>query len=81
MGEDIEARLDPIDLSKSQFVQDDLLAIRNAGKLLLRVIERSAPAGRAQSLAFTAVQEAVMWANRAVAEGVRDAYPSEAEGA
>jgi len=42
-------------------------ALRVAAKLLADVYDRHCPPSREASLAFTAVQESLMWANAAVA--------------
>jgi hypothetical protein len=41
--------------------------IRNAGKELALLINETTPASREQSLAFTKLEEVVMWANAAIA--------------
>lgn len=41
--------------------------IRNAAKALAKLIADSTPESREQSLAITALEEAVMWANAAIA--------------
>ncbi len=41
--------------------------IRDEGLVLARLIDTMTPDGREKSLAFTKVEEAVMWANAAVA--------------
>lgn len=42
-------------------------AIRDTAKALAVLIEESTPASREQALAFTALEESVMWANAAIA--------------
>ncbi len=42
-------------------------AIRNKAKELAELIEAECPASREQSVAFTKLEEAVMWANAAIA--------------
>jgi len=42
-------------------------ALRDHGKTLAYLIERSCPDSREKSLAMTALQQAVMWANEAIA--------------
>lgn len=41
--------------------------IRDGAKTLALIINELTPASREQSLAFTALEEAVMWANAAIA--------------
>jgi hypothetical protein len=41
--------------------------VRNAGKVLAELINQLAPDSREKSLAITRVEEAVMWANAAIA--------------
>jgi hypothetical protein len=41
--------------------------IRTAGRQFAEVIDELAPDSSEQSLAFTAIEEAVMWANAAIA--------------
>jgi hypothetical protein len=41
--------------------------IRNAAKILAYIIEENVPNSREKSLAMTKLEEAVMWANAAVA--------------
>lgn len=41
--------------------------IRAAGRAFAEVLLRTTPKSREQSLAFTALEEAVMWANAAIA--------------
>lgn len=43
------------------------IRIREQGKQLARMIEEYTPESREQSLAITAVEEAIMWANAAIA--------------
>ena len=45
-------------------------AIREQGRALAELILKEAPQGREQSLALTKVEEAVMWANAAIARNV-----------
>lgn len=42
-------------------------SVRNAGLELARHIDESAPDSREKSLAITKIEEAVMWANAAIA--------------
>ena len=42
-------------------------AIRDQGKRLAELIEQEAPESRERSLAITKIEEAVMWANAAIA--------------
>lgn len=42
-------------------------AIRNKAKELAELIDRECPASREQSVAFTHLETAVMWANAAIA--------------
>lgn len=42
-------------------------AIRDEGRVLAKLIVDSTPTSREQSLALTALEEAVMWANAAIA--------------
>jgi hypothetical protein len=46
---------------------DRYKAIRQAGKATALWIEENVPDSREKSLAFTALQECVMWANAAIA--------------
>ena len=41
--------------------------IRNKGKDLAKTIEKACPDSREKSLAFTKLEEAVMWANASIA--------------
>jgi hypothetical protein len=41
--------------------------VRESGKSLAKIIAQNCPPGREQSLALTKVEEAVMWANAAIA--------------
>ena len=41
--------------------------IRNEGKVLARLIRELAPYSRERSIAMTKIEEAVMWANAAIA--------------
>lgn len=50
--------------------------LRAAAKLLADVYDRHCPPSREAALAFTAVQESLMWANAAVA--IHDPTPTEA---
>jgi hypothetical protein len=47
--------------------QDRYVSIRNAAKLLAQVVQDSCPESREKSLALTAVQQGVMWANASIA--------------
>jgi len=41
--------------------------IRNEAKVLAKTIQRACPESREKSLAFTHIQQAVMWANASIA--------------
>lgn len=45
------------------------LVLREAGKQLALLITEACPQGREQSLAITKVEEAIFWANAAIARG------------
>lgn len=47
--------------------QERYVALRAAGKELAELIFQTTPASREQSVALTKVQEAIMWANAAIA--------------
>lgn len=47
--------------------QDRYVALRDKAKELAKMIETSCPDSRERSLAITNVQQAVMWANAAIA--------------
>ena len=44
--------------------------VREQGRALAELILKEAPQGREQALALTKVEEAVMWANAAIARNV-----------
>lgn len=46
---------------------DKYVAIRQNGLILATIINESAPESREKSLAITKIEEAVMWANAAIA--------------
>lgn len=46
---------------------DRFVEIRAAGKAFAELVADSTPESREQSLALTAIEEAVMWANAAIA--------------
>jgi hypothetical protein len=45
--------------------------LREKGKELAYLIEADCPAGREKSLAMTKLEESIMWANAAIARGVK----------
>ena len=52
----------PNDLQQEKYVN-----LRELGKGMARLIESSVPDSREKSLAFTKLEEAVMWANAGIA--------------
>jgi hypothetical protein len=69
MGEDIEARFDPIVATPEGIAAMDI--VRGHFKQIVRDIQTLSEPGRAQSIAFTALEEAHRVANRAIAEANR----------
>ena len=47
--------------------QERYVAIREKAKELAKLLEASCPESREKSLAFTNIQQAVMWANASIA--------------
>ena len=52
--------------------QEDFVAIRSKARELAELIDTVAPPTRERSLAFTKIEEAVMWANAAIARWASD---------
>lgn len=46
---------------------DRYTTLRDAGKLLAGIIDRNVPESREKALAFTNLEQAIMWANSAIA--------------
>ena len=70
MDEDIEvvlARFEPVLPSEEQAQR--VLAVRAATRLYVKCLHGLIPPGRYASLALTAVEEAAMWAVKAVTHG------------
>ena len=55
-----------------------MASVRQAFKTLADAVDDSVPAGRYKALAFTALEEAAMWANKGI---TRDSDGSPREGA
>jgi uncharacterized protein with PhoU and TrkA domain len=64
---ELEARLSYHKMETAQLAQSE--SVRNAAKYLASVVTGNAPPGRETSLAITHVEEALMWANKAIARG------------
>lgn len=52
--------------------QERYVAIREMAKKMAALVEQSCPASREASLAQTAIQQSVMWANAAIAINEKD---------
>lgn len=52
--------------------QERYVALRETAKALATLIQDSTPASREQAVALTNVQQAVMWANAAIAINEKD---------
>lgn len=57
---------------RSEDVATKYVMIREAGKSFAELINEMAPDGREKSLAVTKIEEAVMWANAAIARSSSD---------
>lgn len=64
---ELEARLSYHSMDTEQLAAS--AAVREGAKILAATIVHAAPPGREASLAVTHVEEALMWANKAIARG------------
>ena len=58
----------PVGSQKERYV-----ALRDGGKLLAQLVQDNTPPSREQSVALTNIQQAVMWANAAIAINEQEA--------
>ena len=59
-----ENRFNSYDMDEGEKIR--CLHIRNAVKQFAHIIDNVCPEGREKSLAFTRLEEAVMWANKSI---------------